>query len=73
MPLQEPALICEPTREVRKVDKGNGTEYALLVGRITGAHVKVRTCDSPNTSRTDTFACSTDRCLKANPRPHPHL
>ncbi|VDB85733.1 unnamed protein product [Peniophora sp. CBMAI 1063] len=39
-PIHESALICEPAREVRNVDKGKGQEYALLVGRITGAHVK---------------------------------
>ncbi|TFY78031.1 hypothetical protein EWM64_g5983 [Hericium alpestre] len=41
-PIRDANLVCTPTPDLRKVEADKGPEFALVVGRVVGPHVKLR-------------------------------
>ncbi|KAI0316909.1 DNA polymerase subunit Cdc27 [Amylostereum chailletii] len=72
-PIREPDLICEPNQQIRGTEKQNGRDFALIVGRITGPHVKLRSKKSKALASTSTGASSSKAKSRFPPLKKPGL
>ncbi|KAI0052277.1 hypothetical protein FA95DRAFT_1377918 [Auriscalpium vulgare] len=68
-PIREPALLCEPTRALRVINTQQ-PELPLVVGRITGPHVTLRT-KSKDTAKRPAAASSSKSKLPGLAKPAP--